>query len=82
MHRAAKKVAKWYGAWAFTFLTITAIGNFFIVRNMARTTDTKLAGFLPSYMVRPAAQEEPRWVVEEAVAAISSFNMISGHLYC
>lgn len=29
MHRAAKKVAKWYGAWALALLTIAALGNLF-----------------------------------------------------
>ena len=29
MHRAAKKVAKWYGVWALTLLTIAVLGNSF-----------------------------------------------------
>ena len=29
MHRAAKKVAKWYGAWAFALLAIATLGNSF-----------------------------------------------------
>ena len=29
MHRTAKKVAKWYGAWALALLAIAALGNSF-----------------------------------------------------
>jgi len=29
VHRAAKKVAKWYGAWALALLAIAALGNSF-----------------------------------------------------
>lgn len=29
MHRVSKKVAKWYGTWALTLLSIAVIGNSF-----------------------------------------------------